>query len=263
MRGRHNRDARNAHDAFPDGFCPGLALLPATRQLLLMAARILVVEDESDLAELVAFNLQQAGHTVTTAGTGSTALAEIQRQTPDLVVLDVMLPDITGLEVCRRLRRNEATATLPVVMLTAKGEELDRVVGFEVGADDYVTKPFSPRELLLRIEAILRRIGVSDADSHRSIHVGEMEIDVPGHRVLVAGEELALTALEFRLLLDLAKKRGRVQSRDALLERVWGYAPGIETRTVDTHVKRLREKLGAASSYVETVRGVGYRLKSD
>ena len=228
-----------------------------------MGARILVVEDESDLAELVAFNLKQAGHLVTTAGDGSTALAEIQRQTPDLVVLDVMLPDISGLEVCRRLRRAEATASIPVLMLTAKGEEVDRVVGFEVGADDYVTKPFSPRELLLRIEAILRRIGITDTDPQRSIVVGTMEIDVPGHRVLVDDEEVPLTALEFRLLLDLAKRRGRVQSRDSLLERVWGYTPGIETRTVDTHVKRLREKLGSASGHIETVRGVGYRLRSE
>jgi two-component system phosphate regulon response regulator PhoB len=225
-----------------------------------MGSRILVVEDESDLAELVAFNLKQAGHAVTTAGTGATALAEIRRQRPDLVVLDVMLPDITGLEVCRRLRRDPDTIRLPVVMLTAKGEEVDRVVGFEVGADDYVTKPFSPRELLLRIDAILRRVGQVDSDGPQAIMVGDMMIDVPAHRVEVGGDEIPLTALEFRLLLDLAKRRGRVQSRGALLERVWGYAPGIETRTVDTHVKRLREKLGTAARYVETVRGVGYRI---
>ncbi len=225
-----------------------------------MGSRILVVEDESDLAELVAFNLKQAGHAVTTAGTGATALAEIRRQRPDLVVLDVMLPDITGLEVCRRLRRDPDTIRLPVVMLTAKGEEVDRVVGFEVGADDYVTKPFSPRELLLRIDAILRRVGQVDSDGPQAIMVGDMMIDVPAHRVEVGGEEIPLTALEFRLLLDLAKRRGRVQSRGALLERVWGYAPGIETRTVDTHVKRLREKLGTAARYVKTVRGVGYRI---
>ena len=225
-----------------------------------MGSRILVVEDEADLAELVAFNLRQAGHSVTTAGDGSTALAEVQRSAPDLVVLDVMLPDITGLEVCRRLRRNDATITLPVIMLTAKGEEVDRVVGFEVGADDYVVKPFSPRELILRVDAILRRLGSTEPDTPRSIDIGVLHIDVGAHRVTVADEEIPLTALEFRLLLDLAKRRGRVQSRDSLLERVWGYAPGIETRTVDTHVKRLREKLGEASAYVETVRGVGYRM---
>ncbi|MEM1415267.1 MAG: response regulator transcription factor [Myxococcota bacterium] len=228
-----------------------------------MGSRILVVEDESDLAELVAFNLKQAGHVVATAGTGATALAEIRRQRPDLVVLDVMLPDITGLEVCRRLRREESTSRLPVLMLTAKGEEVDRVVGFEVGADDYVVKPFSPRELLLRIEAILRRMGAQEDEGPQTITVGELVIDVPGHRCLVSDEEINLTALEFRLLLDLAKRRGRVQSRNALLERVWGYAPGIETRTVDTHVKRLREKLGTASAYIETVRGVGYRMRAE
>ena len=229
-----------------------------------MGSRILVVEDESDLAELVAFNLRQAGHTVSTAADGHTALAEVQRHRPDLVVLDVMLPDITGVEVCRRLRRQETTQAIPVVMLTARGEEVDRVVGFEVGADDYVTKPFSPRELVLRIEAILRRISSpSEEPATQNITVGELVIDVPGHRVEVDDEEIVLTALEFRLLLDLAKRRGRVQSRDALLERVWGYSPGIETRTVDTHVKRLREKLGSASSHIETVRGVGYRMRSD
>jgi two-component system phosphate regulon response regulator PhoB len=147
-------------------------------------------------------------------------------------------------------------------MLTAKGAEVDRVVGFEVGADDYVTKPFSPRELLLRVDAILRRTSAPPEDQTRAaIMLGVMEIDVPAHLVLVRGDEIPLTALEFRLLLDLAERLGRVQSRDSLLERVWGYAPGVETRTVDTHVKRLREKLGAASDYIETVRGVGYRLR--
>ncbi len=233
------------------------------KQTSFMGKRILVVEDEADLAELVAFNLQQAGHRVTTAGDGATALAEIRRSVPDLVVLDVMLPDITGIEVCRQLRRTEATASIPVVMLTAKGEEVDRVVGFEVGADDYVVKPFSPRELVLRIEAILRRLGGPERASSATIEVGSLAIDIGAHTVSVAGEEVPLTALEFRLLLDLAKRRGRVQSRDSLLERVWGYAPGIETRTVDTHVKRLREKLGEAAAYVETVRGVGYRMVKD
>ncbi|MBW2189285.1 MAG: response regulator [Deltaproteobacteria bacterium] len=211
-----------------------------------MGSRILVVEDETDLAELVAFNLRGAGHDVTVAHDGNTALAEIQRSQPDLVVLDVMLPDISGLEVCRRLRRNAQTVRLPVIMLTARSDEVDRVVGFEVGADDYVPKPFSPRELVLRVEAM-----------------GDLVIDVPAHRVEVQGEEVLLTALEFRLLLDLASRAGRVQSRDALLERVWGYSPDVETRTVDTHVKRLREKLGEGALHIETVRGVGYRaLKS-
>lgn len=228
-----------------------------------MGSRILVVEDERDLAELVSFNLREAGHDVITALDGSTALAEIQRSRPDLVVLDVMLPDITGLEVCRRLRRSAETVRLPVIMLTAKSEEVDRIVGFEVGADDYVVKPFSPRELVLRVEAILRRaVTVVDADGPQVITVGNVHMDIPGHLVEVDGEEIALTALEFRLLFDLLSRVGRVQARESLLERVWGYAPDVETRTVDTHVKRLREKLGAGSKHIETVRGVGYRAIS-
>jgi two-component system phosphate regulon response regulator PhoB len=228
-----------------------------------MGSRILVVEDETDLAELVAFNLKQAGHSVVTAADGQTALAELRRQRADLIVLDVMLPDISGVEVCRRLRRDAATSQIPVIMVTAKGEEVDRVVGFEVGADDYVVKPFSPRELVLRVEAILRRAQPAEEASKEVLVFGELVIDVPAHRVEVQGEEIPLTVLEFKLLLDLANRRGRVQSRDSLLERVWGYAAGIETRTVDTHVKRLREKLGVAADYIETVRGVGYRLRSE
>lgn len=227
-----------------------------------MGSRILVVEDEQDLAELIAFHLRQGGHTVVTAAEGQTALAEVRRQRPDLIVLDVMLPDLSGIEVCRRVRREPLTSRVPVIMVTAKGEEVDRVVGFEVGADDYVVKPFSPRELMLRVGAILRRSHPGEDQGREVLVFGELVIDVPAHRVMVSGEEISLTALEFKLLLDLAMRRGRVQSRDALLERVWGYAAGVETRTVDTHVKRLREKLGEASQYIETVRGVGYRLRS-
>jgi two-component system phosphate regulon response regulator PhoB len=229
-----------------------------------MGSRILVVEDEPDLAELVALNLRGAGHEVTVAHDGSTGLAEIQRSLPDLLLLDVMLPDISGIEVCRRLRRSPQTVRLPVIMLTARSDEVDRVVGFEVGADDYVPKPFSPRELVLRVEAILRRtVASADSEGPQVIVLGDLVIDVPAHRVEVEGQEVLLTALEFRLLLDLATRAGRVQSRDALLERVWGYSPNVETRTVDTHVKRLREKLGAGAKHIETVRGVGYRaLKS-
>ncbi len=230
-----------------------------------MRGHILVVEDEADLAELVAFNLRQSGYTTDAAGNGEAGLMAIRRRPPDLIVLDLMLPDISGTEVCRRLRDDPSTKRLPVVMLTARGEEVDRVHGFEVGADDYVTKPFSPRELVLRVGAVLRRAqNMSEPDGgETSIRIGRMLIDVPRHEVRVAEAPVPLTALEFKLLLDLASRRGRVQSRDALLERVWGYAPGIETRTVDTHVKRLREKLGDASHYIETVRGVGYRMRDD
>ncbi|MGB8328748.1 MAG: response regulator transcription factor [Polyangiales bacterium] len=229
-----------------------------------MGSRILVVEDEPDLADLVALNLRRAGHEVVVAHDGATALAEIQRSQPDLLVLDVMLPDISGLEVCRRLRRNAQTIRLPVIMLTARNDEVDRVVGFEVGADDYVPKPFSPRELVLRVDAILRRTTApAEVGGPQVIVLGDLVIDVPAHRVEVQGQEILLTALEFRLLLDLASRAGRVQSRDSLLERVWGYSPNVETRTVDTHVKRLREKLGPGADQIETVRGVGYRaLKS-
>jgi two-component system phosphate regulon response regulator PhoB len=229
-----------------------------------MGSHILLVEDETDLADLVALHLREAGFEVTVVHEGATALAQVQRAQPDLILLDVMLPDVSGVEVCRRLRRSSQTAHLPVIMLTAKTAELDRVVGFEVGADDYVTKPFSPRELVLRVEAILRRMASgSETESPERITLGPLTIDVPAHRVLVEGDEVALTALEFRLLMDLVSRAGRVQSRNDLLERVWGYVPNVETRTVDTHVKRLREKLGAGGTCIETVRGVGYRaLKS-
>jgi two-component system phosphate regulon response regulator PhoB len=227
--------------------------------------RILIVDDEADIVELLEYNLRQAGYTVVTARNATSALAEVRRQRPDLVLLDLNLPDFPGTEVCRRLRRDDATASIPIVMLTARGEEIDRVVGFELGADDYVVKPFSPRELVLRIAAVLRRVGSSEAPMAPAerIVIGCLEIDVGQHRVRVAGQEVPLTTLEFKLLCDLAQRRGRVAHRDDLLERVWGYAPGIETRTVDTHVKRLRDKLGAARDYIETVRGVGYRLRAE
>jgi two-component system phosphate regulon response regulator PhoB len=224
---------------------------------------ILIVDDEADIVELLDYSLRQAGHTVVSARDGASALAAVRRQRPDLIVLDLMLPDIPGTEVCRRLRKEPGTETIPILMLTARAEEIDRVVGFEVGADDYVVKPFSPREIVLRVQALLRRARPRVGAPVDRVKMGPMEIDVPRHRVVVSGEEVPLTALEFKLLLDLVSRRGRVQSRDDLLERVWGYAPGIETRTVDTHVKRLREKLGDARDCIETVRGVGYRIKDE
>jgi two-component system, OmpR family, phosphate regulon response regulator PhoB len=229
-----------------------------------MRERILLVDDEADIVELLEYNLRQAGYTVVTARDGASALAEIRRQRPDLILLDLMLPDIAGTEVCRRLRRDAATSTIPVVMLTARNEEIDRVVGFEIGADDYISKPFSPRELILRIGAVLRRTTPPEkrAPGER-FRIGTLEIDVPQHRVTVDEEEIVLTALEFKLLHELVSRPGRVHTRELLLERVWGYVPGVETRTVDTHVKRLREKLGSAKAAIETVRGVGYRVKTD
>ena len=228
-----------------------------------MATRILVVDDEPDLLELVAYNLRQAGYQVATARDGMSALAEARRTKPDLVVLDVMLPDLSGTEVCKRLRRDPATENVPVLMLTARAQESDVEQGFDAGADDYVVKPFSPRELVLRVNAVLRRSKAPSATPTPRLVCGSLEMDVDAHRVTVGGEEIPLTALEFRLLQHLAAARGRVQTRDSLLEEVWGYVPGVETRTVDTHVKRLREKLGAASDYIETVRGVGYRMRDD
>jgi two-component system phosphate regulon response regulator PhoB len=228
-----------------------------------MTERVLVVDDEEDLLDLIVHHLGSAGYDVVTATSGAKALADIGRESPALVLLDVGLPDISGTDVLRRLRREQPTRQLPVILVTARQEEVDRVVGFELGADDYVTKPFSPRELVLRVQAVLRRARDLGATVGERLVAGPLEIDVPRHLVSVHGESIPLTALEFRLLLDLARRRGRVQNRDDLLERVWRYPGGVETRTVDTHVKRLREKLGAAGEWIETVRGVGYRLRDE
>ncbi len=220
---------------------------------------VLIVEDERDLLSVLDFNLRQAGFETLLAGTAEEALAHVRRVIPDLVVLDIMLPDLPGTEVCRRLKGAERTRQVPVVMLTAKGEEVDRVVGFELGADDYVTKPFSVRELVLRLQAVLRR-AAGPAEAAAATRVGPIRIDIDSHRAFVGDEEIALTPLEFRLLQTLVARSGRVQSREQLLADVWEMSPDLETRTVDTHVKRLREKLGTARDLLETVRGVGYRL---
>lgn len=224
-----------------------------------MQQHILIVDDEQDLARLVEFNLRQAGFETSLAHTGEAALAQIRQRLPDLVLLDLMLPDLSGTEVCKQLKSAPSTKGLPVVMLTAKGDEVDRVVGFELGADDYVTKPFSMRELVLRIRAVLRRGATAQSDHPRDT-VGPIHVDVEAHKCTVAGEEVVLTALEFRLLTTFMSRLGRVQSREQLLNDVWGISSEIETRTVDTHVKRLREKLGAGRDLIETVRGVGYRM---
>ncbi len=222
-------------------------------------ARVLVVEDEADLQEVLRFNLQHAGHQAVLANSGSDAIRLARRLRPDLVLLDLMLPDILGTEVCRALREDEDTRGTPIIMLTAKAEEQNRVEGFEVGADDYVTKPFSVRELMLRVNAILRRTR-QDEGAAGEIEFGLLKIDPQAHRAWVDGQEVELSALEFRLLLNLYDRRNRVQSRSRLLDDVWGVTADVTTRTVDTHVKRLREKLGAARIYIETVRGVGYRF---
>jgi two-component system phosphate regulon response regulator PhoB len=222
---------------------------------------VLVVDDERDLLSLVDFNLRAAGFETLLASNGEQALAHLRRRIPDLVLLDVMLPDVSGTEICRQIKGDPRTRHVLVVMLTAKGEEVDRVVGFELGADDYVTKPFSVRELVLRLKAVLRRAGAAPAGGERPRdEVGPIRIDVDAHRAFVDGAEVQLTALEFRLLATFMARLGRVQSREQLLQDVWEMSSDLETRTVDTHVKRLREKLGSGRDLLETVRGVGYRL---
>ncbi len=222
-------------------------------------ARILVIEDETNVVQVLDYNLRQAGYDVLAAARGQEGLRLAREQRPDLVLLDLMLPDLSGTEICRALKDDAATRAVPVVMLTARSEEIDRVVGFELGADDYITKPFSVRELMLRIRAILRRT-VIEPPQTGGIEFGTLTVDRDAHRVWVDGEEIELTALEFKLLVTLYDRKNRVQSREALLDAVWGANIRISARTVDAHVKRLREKLGAARDYVQTVRGVGYRF---
>ncbi len=222
-------------------------------------AKILVIEDEADIQQVLEYNLRDKGHKVVVAGRGDDGLRAAREKKPDLVLLDLMLPDMSGTEVCRQIKADPSLRGTQVVILTAKGEEIDRVVGFELGADDYVVKPFSVRELLLRIQAILRR-GSPEPTADAEIVFGTLKIDRDAHRVWSAGEELELTALEFKLLVTLYDRKNRVQSRATLLSDVWGIEADITTRTVDTHVKRLREKLCVSGDYIETVRGVGYRF---
>jgi DNA-binding response OmpR family regulator len=221
--------------------------------------KILVVDDEPEAVELVEFNLKQAGYAVVTASDGAQALQKARSLSPNLIVLDVMLPELDGFEICKLLRREPATARIPIIMLTAKAAEIDRVLGLELGADDYLTKPFSPRELLLRIKKLLDRGEPAEA-KHEVMRFGDLSIDIPRHTVSWRGKPIDLTATEFKLITLLAQRNGRVQSRDQLLRDVWEYDSLIDTRTVDTHMRRLREKLGQAAKHLDTVRGVGYRF---
>src|SRR6266545_2656890 len=221
--------------------------------------KILVIEDETDVADLLTLNLRKAGYRVSMAADGASGLQKARDDRPDFIILDLMLPKMSGLEVCRILKSDTATGQLPILMLTAKAEEIDRIVGLEFGADDYVTKPFSPREVVLRIRAIMRR-GETKPDDER-LTAGPITIDPARYEVSVNGKRITLTSLEFKLLRTLIQRRGRVQSRDRLLNDVWGYESVIDTRTVDTHVRRLRKKLGKAANVIESVRGFGYRLK--
>ena len=226
-------------------------------------AKVLVVDDEPEIADLIARHLRQAGLEVVLSGTGKDALECIRTGHPQLLVLDLGLPDLDGFEVCRRIRRDPATGHIPFIIVTGRTSEMDRVLGFELGADDFVAKPFSPRELALRVRRSLDRQHPPAASGDLLVF-GELTIDVPGHRAAVRGTDIDLTATEFRLLTALAQRRGRVQTREHLLAEVWhhGETDGVDARTVDTHVRRLRDKLGPSSNLVETVRGVGYRFEA-
>ena len=228
-----------------------------------MRGRVLVVEDEPDISGLLAFHLEREGYQVVQSRNGLDALQLVRTRMPDLVLLDLMLPGIDGLEVCRRLRQDPATRALPVVMLTAKGEEVDRVLGLELGADDYIVKPFSPKEVIARVRAVLRRS--RPAAQGAPMVIGQVLINVARHTVHVEGAPVLLTPKEFDLLRALAEAHGRVLSRESLLDRVWGYAAAeeIESRTVDVHVRRLRVKLGREGRRIVTVKGVGYRLDAE
>jgi len=226
-----------------------------------VGARVLVVDDEPDIVALVVYHLAKAGFRVSSATTGNDALQIAARDRPALIVLDLMLPGLSGFDVLQRLREDERTAKVAVLMLTARKDEPDRIRGLQLGADDYLTKPFSPQELVLRVSAILRRIAGSD-DASEVLRIGPLEIDRTAHVVTVKGHEVELTPTEFKLLLILAERRGRVQARAHLLETVWEAAPDIQTRTVDMHIQRLRTKLHPAGDLIETVRGFGYRLKA-
>jgi two-component system, OmpR family, phosphate regulon response regulator PhoB len=226
-----------------------------------MGGRVLIVEDEPDIRELLAFHLEREGYHVTRSRTGADALRQVRARPPDLILLDLMLPELGGLDVCRRLRQDPRTASVPIVMLTARGEEVDRILGLELGADDYIVKPFSPKEVVARVRAVLRRAGARDGAA--PVVSGRLVIDPDRHTVRVDAAAIELTPKEFDLLRALAEARGRVLSREFLLDRVWGYASAgeIESRTVDVHVRRLRMKLGDEGQRITTVKGVGYRLE--
>lgn len=222
---------------------------------------IYIVEDEPDIRETLAYNLSQEGFKVSEFSDAESCLNKIQKKKPDLLLLDLMLPGMSGLDLCKEIRADINLKNLAIIMLTAKGEEVDRIVGFELGADDYVTKPFSVRELILRVKVILKK-QTESVESDESIEFGPIKLNLDAHEVLINNDEIVLTALEFKLLKHLIKRRGRVQTRDQLLGDVWGYSSEVTTRTVDTHIKRLREKLGTVGDYIQTIRGVGYRLNN-
>ena len=225
--------------------------------------KILIAEDEADVQELVSLHLRNAGFVPVNAENGPETIRRAREDAPSLIVLDIMMAGMNGLEVCKLLKADGATSQIPLIMLTAKAEEPDRITGLEMGADDYMTKPFSPRELVLRIKSVLRRAGAPAGQETAQLKAGAVVIDRERHVVRVKGKQVDLTATEFKLLSLLVERRGRVQSRDGLLNEVWGYQSAIDTRTVDTHVRRLREKLGAGADCIETIRGFGYRVAEE
>ncbi|MBF0504001.1 MAG: response regulator transcription factor [Candidatus Omnitrophica bacterium] len=224
--------------------------------------RILITEDDKHISKLVKYNLENAGYECMSAPSGEEAFKILERWSADLILLDVMLPGIDGFEVCRHIKDQDKFKHIPVVMLTAKGEEVDRVVGLELGADDYIVKPFSPRELILRVKAILRR-GKTEENNKDILAMGILTVDIPQHKVLVSDKDVELTPMEFKLLATLMQRQGRVQTRDSLLSDVWGIEADVYTRTVDTHIKRIRQKIGKAAKFIDTVPGIGYRFVSE
>jgi two-component system phosphate regulon response regulator PhoB len=223
---------------------------------------ILIIEDEKDIVDLIAYHLKQSGFPALTAIDGASGLELAKKERPGLIILDLMLPEMDGKDVCRALKADPNTQSIPILMLTAKAEEMDRVIGFELGADDYVTKPFSPRELVLRVKAILRRRELPK-EGEKKIQMGDLLIDLDRHQVFIKKNSIPLTSTEFKLLLELTSKRGRVQTREQLLDKVWGYTYEGYARTVDTHIRRLREKMGLLGDFIETIRGVGYRFREE
>ncbi len=222
--------------------------------------RILVVDDESDVTDLVAYHLKSKGFQVETVNDPNGSIGAARSFVPDLVILDVMMPDLNGIQICRMLRADPKLKKVPVIFLTAKAEENDRIQGLEMGADDYICKPFSTKELVLRVQSIIRRLSEAVPEEPKRLQVGQIVIEVDRHEAFVHGRKIELTATEFKLLRLLMERRGRVQTREHLLINVWNYETEIETRTVDTHVRRLREKLGSEADWIETIRGVGYRM---
>ena len=225
-----------------------------------MSQKILIIEDEPDIRKTLEYNISREGYDVISASSLSEGREKLESASFSLLLLDLMLPDGSGLDLCRELKQDKSLSSMPVIILTAKDDEVDKVVGFELGADDYVTKPFSVRELILRVKAVLKRGEIKSDNMEVQRQFGELKIDVDSHEVFVNDEQVSLTALEFKLLRQLVDRRGRVQSRDQLLSDVWGYSSDVTTRTVDTHIKRLREKLGGMGKYVQTIRGVGYKF---